>query len=98
MYACVQIRDGVQEQVLVDDIQVGDVMYLEYGDQVPADAIFIKGSNVKVDEAAMTGESDLVPGGGTDQTVPRPFVLVHCFPPNVIPTPPRPRRTLTVRL
>lgn len=53
------IRDGIQEQVLADDVQVGDIMYLEYGDQCPADCIFISGSNVKVDEAAMTGESDL---------------------------------------
>jgi len=53
------IRDGVKQEVLADDIQVGDVMFLQAGDQVPADAIFISGNDVKVDEAAMTGESDL---------------------------------------
>lgn len=37
---------------------VGDVLYLEPGDAIPADGIFISGHGVKCDESSATGESD----------------------------------------
>lgn len=39
---------------------MGDVLYLEPGDIVAADGIFIEGHNVRCDESAATGESDAV--------------------------------------
>jgi P-type E1-E2 ATPase len=53
-------RDGKMGTVQNGDIVVGEVVILEAGDQVPADGLFIKGSNVKVDESSMTGEPDHV--------------------------------------
>jgi P-type Ca2+ transporter type 2C len=46
--------------ISVYDIMVGDVLYLEPGDVVPADGIFISGHGVKCDEFPVTGESDQI--------------------------------------
>ena len=52
------IRSGKSIQISVHDITVGDVLYLEPGDAVPADGVFISGHGVKCDESSATGESD----------------------------------------
>ena len=44
----------------VDDIYAGDVLYMEPGDMIPVDGIFISGHGLKFDESSVTGESDLV--------------------------------------
>ncbi|KAI9472359.1 MAG: PMCA-type calcium-translocating P-type ATPase [Benjaminiella poitrasii] len=54
------MRDSQTVQISVYDIQVGDVLFLEPGDIVAADGIFIDGHNVRCDESAATGESDAV--------------------------------------
>lgn len=46
------------QSISVFDLLVGDILELETGDKISADAILIHGSDVKVDESAMTGESD----------------------------------------
>ena len=51
------IRDGVQIFVKTEDLVVGDVIVLEAGDAVPADARITFSSSMKVEEAALTGES-----------------------------------------
>ncbi|KAI9339257.1 PMCA-type calcium-translocating P-type ATPase [Pilaira anomala] len=53
-------REGKTVQISVYDIQVGEVLFLEPGDIVAADGIFIEGHNVRCDESAATGESDAV--------------------------------------
>jgi Ca2+-transporting ATPase len=37
---------------------VGDVLFIEPGDSIPADGIFISGHGVRCDESSATGESD----------------------------------------
>lgn len=54
------IRSGRTIEVSVFDVFVGDVMFLEPGDMVPVDGIFIEGHNVKCDESSATGESDVL--------------------------------------
>ncbi|CEI64962.1 unnamed protein product [Fusarium venenatum] len=53
------IRSGKSQEILINDVMVGDVMHLTTGDIVPVDGIFIQGSAVKCDESSATGESDL---------------------------------------
>ena len=54
------IRDGHQITVKSEDLVVGDIIVLEAGDAVPADARIIECASMKIEEAALTGES--VPG------------------------------------
>ena len=51
------IRDGHQITVRSEDLVVGDIIVLEAGDAVPADARIIECASMKIEEAALTGES-----------------------------------------
>ena len=50
-------RDGEETRLETTLLVPGDVIVLEAGDLVPADARIITSANLKADEAAMTGES-----------------------------------------
>lgn len=50
-------RDGQIAQLSSKELVIGDVILLEAGDIIPADVRFLKTQNVKVEEAALTGES-----------------------------------------
>jgi Ca2+-transporting ATPase len=51
------LRDGKLCVVRSEELVVGDVILLEAGDAVPADARLIESASLKVEEAALTGES-----------------------------------------
>lgn len=51
------IRDGKQISIPSEDLVVGDIIVLEAGDAVPADARIIECASMKIEEAALTGES-----------------------------------------
>ncbi|MBQ6702879.1 MAG: cation-translocating P-type ATPase [Clostridia bacterium] len=51
------LRDGKLEHVKSEDLVVGDIIILEAGDAVPADARLIECASIKAEEAALTGES-----------------------------------------
>ncbi len=51
------LRDGKIVSVRSEDLVVGDVILLEAGDAVPADARILENASMKVEEAALTGES-----------------------------------------
>jgi len=51
------IRDGKQITVPSEELVVGDIIVLEAGDAVPADARIIECASMKIEEAALTGES-----------------------------------------
>ncbi|XP_064331518.1 plasma membrane calcium-transporting ATPase 3 isoform X3 [Phalacrocorax carbo] len=55
------VRHGRQAQVPVAELVVGDVAQVKYGDLLPADGVLIQGNDLKIDESALTGESDHVP-------------------------------------
>ena len=50
-------RDGVLQEVVIDDLVIGDFIVLQSGDKVPADGTIIDG-NIKVDNSALNGESE----------------------------------------
>ena len=50
-------RDGVWVEIDTKELVVGDIIMLEAGDRVPADARIIKTVSAKVDESVLTGES-----------------------------------------
>jgi len=51
------MRDERVQHVAIDEVVVGDLMLLERGDSVPADARLIGTSGLTVSEAALTGEA-----------------------------------------
>ena len=51
------IRGGVLKTVHSEDLVVGDVIVLEAGDAVPADARLLESASLKIEEAPLTGES-----------------------------------------
>ena len=51
------LRDGFVQVVHSEDLVVGDVILLEAGDAVPADARIIENASLTIEEAALTGES-----------------------------------------
>lgn len=61
------IRDGKQIILKSEDLVIGDIVILEAGDAVPADARIIECASLKVEEAALTGES--VPVNKTDAAI-----------------------------
>lgn len=51
------LRDGQIVEVASSDVVPGDIAILEAGDYIPADLRLVEAVNLKVDEAALTGES-----------------------------------------
>ncbi|MBQ7924595.1 MAG: calcium-translocating P-type ATPase, PMCA-type [Clostridia bacterium] len=51
------IRDGKLTVVPSENLVVGDIVLLEAGDAVPADARVLESASLQVEEAALTGES-----------------------------------------
>ena len=61
-------RSGLTLEISRSDIVVGDVLILEEGERVPADARLIEAVGMRVDNAALTGESN--PTRRTAEVVP----------------------------
>ncbi|TMW63142.1 hypothetical protein Poli38472_002083 [Pythium oligandrum] len=69
------IRAGKPDQIPVGEINVGEVIILETGDRVPADAVLIRGQDIKCNESSLTGEPDDV----TKTHKKDPFLLSSCL-------------------
>ena len=50
-------RDGKVQIINSSDLVVGDIILLEAGDAVPADARILESASLKIEESALTGES-----------------------------------------
>ena len=51
------VRNGVRQSLPTRELVPGDLLELEAGDKVPADARLIRAYSFRVQEAALTGES-----------------------------------------
>ncbi|KAF0696122.1 Aste57867_13098 [Aphanomyces stellatus] len=69
------IRGGTHDQVPVGDINVGELVTLETGDKIPADAVLVRGQDVKCNESSLTGEPDEVKKDAKKD----PFLLSGCL-------------------
>lgn len=55
----VVIRDGERFSIPATELVVGDHIYVEAGDKVPADVRFLEVSHLQTDDAVLTGESQI---------------------------------------
>ncbi len=51
------VRDGKVIEIPSKEVTIGDEVYLEAGDFIPADGRILENASMKVDESALTGES-----------------------------------------
>ena len=51
------IRDGQRARIAGREVVRGDLIILDEGDRVPADALLLEGSDLQTDESLLTGES-----------------------------------------
>ena len=51
------VRDGERQRIAAHEIVPGDIVLIEAGDKIPADARIIESANLRTDEAPLTGES-----------------------------------------
>jgi Ca2+-transporting ATPase len=54
------IRDNKEEQILAEDLVPGDIMLVEEGDKISADARVLASSDFQVNQSTLTGESNPV--------------------------------------
>jgi Ca2+-transporting ATPase len=54
------LREGLSREIPFCDLVPGDLLYLESGDIIPADARLLEAVNLRIQEAALTGESAAV--------------------------------------
>ncbi|NYT19182.1 MAG: HAD-IC family P-type ATPase, partial [Methanosarcinales archaeon] len=52
------LRDGEIKEILASELVVGDVIFIEEGDKVPADGRLIEENTLKVDNSSLTGEAE----------------------------------------
>ncbi|MCX7748334.1 MAG: calcium-translocating P-type ATPase, PMCA-type [Clostridia bacterium] len=68
------LRDGNTVYIHKSEITVGDIVFLEMGDKVPADCRIIQNMHLKVDESMLTGESEAV--NKTDEVISKEEVVL----------------------
>ncbi|CAG9317273.1 unnamed protein product [Blepharisma stoltei] len=54
------IREGMEKEITLKELLVGDLLCVTTGDILQGDGIYIRGSGLSVDESSITGESKLV--------------------------------------
>jgi Mg2+-importing ATPase len=51
------LRDGIQQEIPLEDVVPGDIVFLNAGNAIPADCLILESRDLFVDEATMTGET-----------------------------------------
>ena len=51
------IRNGIEYDILSEEVVLDDIIILSAGDQIPADCIIMERKNLEIDESLLTGES-----------------------------------------
>lgn len=54
------IRDGKEQKILAEELVPGDVILIEEGDRISADARLLESTDLQVNQSALTGESNPV--------------------------------------
>ncbi|HEV7662812.1 MAG TPA: heavy metal translocating P-type ATPase [Chloroflexota bacterium] len=62
------IRDGLEQDVLIETVQVGDLIRVRPGEKVPVDGVIVEGRSA-LDESMLTGESLPVERGPSEEVI-----------------------------
>lgn len=62
------LRDGKEERVPLQEVQVGDIIVVRPGEKIPVDGVITKGQST-IDESMVTGESIPVEKGESDAVI-----------------------------
>ncbi|MFO8110313.1 MAG: heavy metal translocating P-type ATPase [Thermoplasmata archaeon] len=62
------IRNGEEQEISVEEVEIGDVMVVRPGDKIPTDGVVVSGKS-SVDESIATGESMPVNKGEGDEVI-----------------------------
>ncbi len=73
------IRDGRELRINARELVPGDIIVLETGDKVPADARLIEAIRLEVNESSLTGESMTVKKGVTPASASAPLAERSCM-------------------
>lgn len=68
------IRNGVEQEIDVEEIVLDDVIFLKPGSQIPVDAKVLPENKIEVNESLLTGESDSVIKDAGDKLLSGSFV------------------------
>ena len=68
------IRNGKEKKIEVEEIVLGDTIVLAQGDQIPSDSYVVEGE-IEVNEALLTGESDLILKSKNDKLLSGSYVV-----------------------
>ncbi len=68
------IRDGKAQEIEIEKVVLGDTIVLKQGDQIPSDSYVIDGE-IEVNEALLTGESDLIEKKQEDKLLSGSYVV-----------------------
>ena len=52
------VRDGSKQTIKAEELTVGDLVEVKFGDRIPADIRIIEARGFKVDNSSLTGESE----------------------------------------
>ncbi|MGM0414730.1 MAG: cation-translocating P-type ATPase [Bacillota bacterium] len=63
----VVLRNDKKIEIEAEDLVPGDLIFLEEGDSIPADARLLNSNNLSINEAALTGESESVAKDADDE-------------------------------
>ena len=67
--SCTVIRAGVEQEIPLDEVVVGDVVVLSAGSIIPADLRIIEANDLYVAQSSLTGESEAVPKQASSEKV-----------------------------
>lgn len=58
--ACIERLDSGRQEILMEDIVTGDIVYLAAGDMIPADVRLLETKDLFISQSSLTGESEPV--------------------------------------
>jgi P-type Cu+ transporter len=61
-------RDGVEQDIPIEEVMVGDILYIKPGEKIPVDGKIIEGFSA-IDESMLTGESVPIDKGTGDEVI-----------------------------